>query len=177
MEYINRKSELDTEKYFSLTDTGISDGDIGIIPYEEIRLVQLQYIQAHNRRGFYQCLIHGTGGQEWKLVSRRYLGIGRFANQLPEYRDFLLELHRKLAHYPQIRFMAGLSKASYYGELVGTILVVGLLSAVLTAFTAGIALILIPFLLYWRVVPYFRKNRPAAYQPSNPPAELLGASR
>ena len=174
MEYINRQSAFDKEKYFTLTDTGISDGDSGIIPYGEVKRVNIRYKPTRHHRNFYQCDIISSKGNCFRLVSKRYLGIANFANQLPDFSSFLTQLHQRLAAYPSIEFEAGLSKQRYYLELVFTAIMLLFFGGIIAAFTAGIGLIFIGLIIWFRAVPYFKRNKPRVYDPNHLPSDLFG---
>lgn len=174
MAYINRQSALDTEKHFSLTDTGISDGDKNILPFGEVKKVQMQYKPTRHHQNFYQCDILGKRGQSFRLVSRRYQGLANFANQSHEFKVFMKGLHQRLAAYPEIEFVAGLSKNRYYTELIATVAMVVLFGSIIAAFSAGIGLILVALIVWFRAVPYFRRNKPRNYDPQHLPEDLFG---
>ncbi len=174
MAYINRQSAFDTEKLFKLTDTGISDSETGIIRYGEVKKVQIRYKPTKHHRSFYQCDIIGKKGDCFRLVSRRYLGVANFANQTHEFKVFLTGLHQRLSAYPSIEFVAGLSKGRYYAELVVTSLMALFFGWIIAFFSFGLGLILVGLIVWFRAVPYFKRNKPRVYDPLHLPPDLLG---
>jgi len=169
--YRNRVSAIAKEKNYELKEDGIGDGQ-GRWKFDDINLVELKYTPTRYYSGIYQCILHSYFGKE-VISNRKYEGPANFKYQNEEFRGFITELHKQLSKVEGIEFKTGLSKASFYSQLMAMLLFMPLMVYVMVALGQMLLAALITLILLVRLVPFFQKNRPGHYDPLNIPNQLL----
>jgi hypothetical protein len=152
----------------------------GQIPYRDISALRLSFRPVTMQYARYQLQMRGAGMPSTTIASASWRSMVEMQSQLPEFRAFVLELHRRIAAAggtPQCR--AGIFPPLYWiGALtfaatsVGiAVLIVRALQAQQWAGAGFIAAFLALFL--WQAGQFFRRNKPGVYPLTAPPDELL----
>lgn len=171
IQYQNRLSALAEAQTFSLTEEGLSDNN-ALWTFDKINRVQLKYTPSRYQSGIYQCEVSSIHGQ-MKISNRNYVGPANFEFHNQDYVNFVEQLHQKLAHQEGIEFKTGYSSFRFYVELLFMLLLVPLVIYLSLAFDRLTIGLIVFVLLALRLVPYFKKNRPQNYQPSEIPKYLI----
>ena len=169
--YNNRISALTKEKTYQLTDIGLGD-EGGMWKFDDINRVELKFTPTKHYGGIYQCIVHSHFGKAI-ISNRKYLSPANFSYQNEEFNGFIRALHEKLANVEGIEFRRGLSKSSFYTQLVAMLIIMPLVISVMLAFGQLIIAGLMLLIVLIRLVPFFKKNKPGNYDPRNIPDRLL----
>ncbi len=98
------------------------------IPLQDITQINLR----EELQGIFTAHIARNGGRTIRIVSRHFIGVGRFESRAAEYVAFMQQLHRDVrAANPDTRFVAGSSGLYWLGV---ALVVVGLLLAAAFAY-------------------------------------------
>ncbi len=149
-------------------------------PYQNIRSVHLQS-GGDWRDPVNTCLITFADGYKLALTNSNDTGAGADEERRPVYRDFVRDLHGRLAASRiSIKFTAGLQGIRYplivaCSVALGIICVgVPIVVMVLQRSIGPIMALLAGVALYWPLMKMIEKNAPRNYDPQHPPEELLG---
>jgi hypothetical protein len=181
MEYINRRNMFHKEKKFILNDAHFSiegaDGNV-TVPYGEVRTVRLKYMPNRYDANIYRCTLETSRG-EFVLVNKYVAGFLDFRDQSPAYREFIFEMHRRLAQQnPRVHFIGGTGAFAYWAMLLFDIamIVFVALTMIFIPFDFSVSIIirllLIAYLAF-ATVQYFKNNRPVVYRPDGIPERLM----
>lgn len=152
----------------------------GLIRYGDIRRVRLSFRPATLQSYRFLTEIWAPQSPRIQISSTTFRSLMEQARQDAAYRDFVTELHRRLAAAgtPAL-FQAGMHPALYWlgvgvfatiGLTLGGLLVRTLLNGDLTGAAVIVGVIL---LFLWQVGMVFRRNRPGIYRPDALPALVL----
>jgi hypothetical protein len=183
LRYAYKPSLIGSAHQFELTEHGLSwriAGRSGLWDYAEIANVRLSYrpvsMQAHR----FRADIGKAGGGRLAIVSTSWQTAALMQPQDHDYRDFIVELHRRMAKAGGAAILTGGLHPRLYAA---AILCVGLVAAAMAGLLllsitssqwAG-ALFLVGFaaLFAWQVGGFVRRNRPLAYSFGDLPKDLL----
>ncbi len=168
----------------TLGDGGLawtSDGAANEAALENIVAVHLQTATLGNaQRVIDQCRIEFADGTALTVSNAASSGLPDQA-QTPIYRDFVRDLHARLAACPQgaIRFTSGLPRWRYNGLLVTMIfsglffVATPLVIVMITGDLKGLGIMAMGAALCWPFVRMLTNNAPRDYSPDRLPDELL----
>lgn len=152
----------------------------GRVPYAQIRKVRLSFRPAGMQYKRFQTDIWSKDNPKLIISSTTWKSMVEQTRQDSGYRDFVAELHRRLAPASAAaEFLGGVSPFLFWpGIGIFAVVAFGLAALVVRALQAqsysGAAFVGVFLLLFlWRLGDYFRRNRPCRYQPDRPPAELM----
>lgn len=184
LRYAYRASLVGAAHQFELTDEGLSwrmAGKSGVWPYAAISAIRLSYrpVSMQSRR-FRADIEGGNDRGRLVLLSTSWQTAALMAPQDNEYRNFVAELHRRLAEADSKAMLVGGLKPRVYAAAVALLILVAaamaglLVRAILTGELAGI-LFLVGFaaLFAWQVGGFVTRNRPQSYTLDHPPTALL----
>ena len=181
--YAYRPTAMSAPRLFRLTDAGIewetgrSSGSAG---YDAIKRVRMAYRPANMQAQRFTTEIWPRGARKLSIVSTNAKGLFDFARQDGEYRQFVSELHRRLA--------AGGGDTVFDGGLPAPMFWFGILMFLgaatgMAALTARAvqekawlaAVVVAAFFVFflWHGGTFLRRNRPVRYAPDSLPQELL----
>ena len=168
----------------AVADAGLSwalDGKPGSADYADIAAIHLQKSALGNAvNTINECRIAFANGEALVVNNASATGLPS-DGQIPTYRAFVHDLHRRLAARASAatRFTAGVSVARYRALLV-TLIVAGLVLIVtplgLTLMTGDwhmLIAMIVGAALLWPVFLLMSKNKPRQYTPDKLPEELL----
>lgn len=182
-EYRSRTSALDQEVTLRLEAGHLvivhRSGARELLPLASLTRVCLRFFPTRFQANRYECLLCWNNGRRLKVCSQFFAGMADFHDQAPEYRRWVLELHRLVPEAnPACSFHSGLSVLRYSVNALFMIGVFGLLALVMIAFATSIPAIAIiklvliacylPILILW-----FRRNVPGRYDPTAIPDQVL----
>jgi hypothetical protein len=181
--YVYKASLVGSAHRFELTDDGLSwrvGGKSGLWPYADIAAIRLSYRPVSMQPRRFRADIDNAGGARIAVLSTTWQTVTLMTPQDRDYRDFIMQLHRRLKEAgSRAELVGGLRPGAYAGGVVLLALVAvaitGLLiRAVATGAWAG-ALFLIGFaaLFGWQIGGFIRRNRPRRYAFDELPKELL----
>ena len=169
--YLNRISALRKTTTYTLDEEGFGD-ETRFWGYNDIKQIQLKYSPTRYYGGIYQCIVTSEW-DEVTLSNRRYNGPADFEYQNESYSRFVHELHQKLNSASGVRFVSGMSNLRFTMELVGSLIFFPLILYVIFMFGQFLVGGLVVFILLFRLLPYYRKNKPRSYLPSDVPDDLM----
>ena len=181
--YAYKASLVGAARQFELTDAGLAwrvSGKSDVWPYRAISAIRLSYRPVSMQSHRFRADIEHSGGGRLLLLSTSWQTAALMAPQSKDYRDFMMELHRRMAEAGSTAVLSGgLGPRIYAAALIFlTLLAVSmaglLVRAVGTGEFAGV-LFLIGFtiLFGWQVGGFIRRNRPQAYTFAHLPGALL----
>jgi hypothetical protein len=181
--YVYKASLVGSAHRFELTDDGLSwrvGGKSGLWPYADIAAIRLSYRPVSMQPRRFRADIDNAGGARIAVLSTTWQTVTLMTPQDRDYRDFIMQLHRRLKEAgSRAELVGGLRPGAYAGGVVllalVAIAITGLLiRAVATGAWAG-ALFLIGFaaLFGWQIGGFIRRNRPRRYGFDALPRELL----
>ncbi|WP_339608645.1 hypothetical protein [uncultured Roseivirga sp.] len=169
--YINRVSAFDKEQVYTLDVGSISNGQTQW-DLKDIHDVHLSFKPTKSYGNVYQCEIESRLGKII-LSNRRYLGPANFEYQSGEYRQFVSTLLQNLDAYGLANFKSGKSESTYWLEVIASAIFFGLLLLILAFFGAWIIAVSFLAVLVFRLVPYYKKNRPMNFSAKHIPSHML----
>ena len=184
LRYAYRASLVGAAHQFELTDEGLSwriAGKSGVWPYAAISAIRLSYRPVSMQSRRFRADIEGADDRgRIVLLSTSWQTAALMAPQDNEYRNFIAELHRRLAEADSKAMLVGGLKPRVYAAAVALLMLVAaamtglLVRAILTGELAGI-LFLVGFaaLFAWQVGGFVTRNRPQSYTPDHLPTALL----
>ncbi|MGW8121063.1 hypothetical protein ACV07N_00275 [Roseivirga echinicomitans] len=169
--YMNRIGAFDKDQTYTLDDRRISNGQTHW-NLEDIRDVHLSFKPTKHYSNIYQCAIVSDKGKI-VLSNRRYIGPANFDYQSAEYSQFVRSLLQQLGDYGLTNFKSGKSKATYWLEVIASILFFSLILVAIAFFGAWYIALGFFTLLLFRLVPYYKKNRPMIFSSDQIPNHIL----
>ncbi|MFN5276955.1 hypothetical protein [Bradyrhizobium sp.] len=181
--YAYKASLVGSAHQFELTDEGLSwriAGRSGVWDYADISAVKLSYRPVSMQQQRFRVDIDHAKGGRIAILSTTWQTATLVAPQGHLYRDFIVELHRRMqAAGSTARLVGGLGSKTYTAALAVlawlAVAMVGLLvMALMTANWTG-ALFLLGFaaLFTWQVRGFVGRNRPRRYGFDQLPDTLL----
>ncbi|KRP93362.1 hypothetical protein AOQ72_27490 [Bradyrhizobium yuanmingense] len=181
--YAYKASLIGSAHRFELTEQGLSwhiAGRSGLWRYDEISAIRLSFRPVSMQQHRFRADISRTGGGRIAILSTSWLTAALMAPQDNGFRDFLIELHARMAKAgSRAELTAGLGRKTYAAVLaflaVLAVAMAGLLiRALLTGELAGVLFILgFAALFAWQVGGFVRRNRPQSYSFDRVPKALL----
>jgi hypothetical protein len=183
LRYVYRASLIGSAHQFELTEQGLSwriGGRSGLWPYLDIATVRLSYRPVSMQARRFRADIGNTDGGRLVILSTSWQTAALMAPQDREYRDFIIELHARMAKAGSPALLTGGLGPKVYAAAVACLVLVALamagllLRSLTTGEWAGV-LFLIGFaaLFAWQVGGFVRRNRPLAYTFGDLPKALL----
>jgi hypothetical protein len=184
--YAYKASLIGSAHQFELTDAGLSwriAGRSGVWDYRDISAIKLSYRPVSMQQQRFRADIDNAKGGHIAILSTTWQTATLVAPQGQLYRDFIIELHRRMqAAGSKAALIGGLGPKTYTAALVLlAMLAVSmaglLLRALLTAEWTG-ALFLVGFaaLFAWQIGGFITRNRPRRYSFDDVPGSLLPAA-
>jgi hypothetical protein len=165
-----------TPERINWTFEGEGDG----APYQNIRSVHLQ-TGGDWRDPVHTCLITFADGYQLVVINSNEYGTGTDNERRPVYREFVRDLHARLAELKTpTTFTAGLLGFRYpliiaCSIFLGAVSIgVPVVAMIVTRSIGPITALLAGVALYWPLMTAIEKNSPRNYDPKHPPPELLG---
>ncbi len=156
------------------------DGEGDGAPFTNIRSVHLQ-TGGDWRDPVHTCLITFADGYQLVVINADGYGAGTDETRRPVYREFVRDLHARIAAAgTSTSFTAGLKGVRYpliivLSVLIGAVsIVVPVVAMILSGSIGPIATLFAGIGLYWPLTKMIEKNAPRSYDPRDPPKELLG---
>ncbi|MCA1382977.1 MULTISPECIES: hypothetical protein [Bradyrhizobium] len=181
--YAYKASLIGSAHRFELTEQGLSwhiAGRSGLWRYDEISAIRLSFRPVSMQQHRFRADISRTGGGRIAILSTSWQTAALMAPQDNGFRDFLIELHARMAKAgSRAELTAGLGRKTYAAVLaflaVLAVAMAGLLiRALLTGELAGVLFILgFAALFAWQVGGFVRRNRPQSYSFDRVPKALL----
>ncbi|WP_229179067.1 hypothetical protein [Bradyrhizobium ivorense] len=184
--YAYKASLIGSAHQFELTDAGLSwriAGRSGVWDYRDISTIKLSYRPVSMQQQRFRADIDNAKGGRIAILSTTWQTATLVAPQGQLYRDFIVELHRRMqAAGSRAALVGGLGPKTYTAALallaVLAVSMAGLLlRALLTAEWTG-ALFLVGFaaLFAWQIGGFITRNRPRRYSFDDLPEALLPAA-
>jgi hypothetical protein len=181
--YAYKASLIGAAHQFELTEQGLRwriAGRSGTWPYRDITTVRLSYrpvsMQAHR----FRADIGNSAGGRIAILSTSWQSAALMAPQDRDYRDFIAELHSRMAKVgSRAMLTGGLSPRLFAAALVClTLLAIAMCGLLLRSITTGEwagTLFLLGFaaLFAWQVGGFITRNRPLVYAFDHLPTALL----
>jgi hypothetical protein len=181
--YAYKASLIGAAHRFELTDAGLVwhlAGRSGTWPYAEIASVRLSYRPVSMQARRFRADLGNASGRRISLLSTSWQTAALMAAQSEPYRDFILELHARMAAAGSKAVLTGgLGRKTYLAALVliallGVAMVGLLIRALAIGEWAGAAFLIgIAALFTWQVGGFIRRNQPCAYTFTDIPRALL----
>ena len=183
MQYAYKASLIGSAHQFELTDAGLSwriAGRSGVWNYADISAVKLSYRPVSMQQQRFRADIDNAKGGRIAILSTTWQTATLVAPQGHLYRDFIVELHRRMqVAGSRAVLVGGLGPKTYIAALallaVLAVAMAGLLlRALLTSEWSG-ALFLVGFaaLFAWQIGGFISRNRPRRYSFDRLPDALL----
>lgn len=168
---------------FELTDEGLFwriGGKSGVWPYASISRIRLSYRPVSMQSRRFRADIASEGRGNILLLSTTWQTATLMAPQDKDYRDFIVQLHRRMAEAgSHATLSGGLTRRAYLAALAVLgllgIAMAGLFIRAIATFEFTGALFLVGFaaLFAWQVGGFVRRNRPQTYTFDHLPKGLL----
>ncbi|MGY3034825.1 hypothetical protein ACVIIV_003995 [Bradyrhizobium sp. USDA 4354] len=181
--YAYKASLIGSAHRFELTEEGLSwhiAGRSGLWRYDEISAIRLSFRPVSMQQHRFRADVSRAGGGRIAILSTSWQTAALMAPQDSGFRDFLIELHARMAKAgSRAELTAGLGRKTYAAVLallaVLTVAMAGLLiRALLIGEFAGVLFILgFAALFAWQVGGFVRRNQPRSYSLDCVPKTLL----
>jgi hypothetical protein len=181
--YAYKASLIGSAHRFELTEQGLSwhiAGRSGLWRYDEISAIRLSFRPVSMQQHRFRADISRAGGGRIAILSTSWQTAALMAPQDNGFRDFLIELHARMAKAgSRAELTAGLGRKTYAAVLAFlTVLAAAmaglLIRALLIGEFAGVLFILgFAALFAWQVGGFVRRNRPQSYSFDRVPKALL----
>lgn len=181
--YAYKASLIGSAHRFELTDEGLSwhiAGRSGVWRYDEISAVRLSFRPVSMQQHRFRADVSRTSGARIAILSTSWQTAALMAPQDSGFRDFLVELHARMAKAgSRAALTAGLGRKTYATVLaliaLLAVLMGGLLiRALMIGEFAGVLFILgFAALFAWQVGGFVRRNQPRSYSFDRLPRSLL----
>ncbi|WP_027532126.1 hypothetical protein [Bradyrhizobium sp. WSM3983] len=181
--YAYKASLIRSAHRFELTDEGLSwriAGRSGVWRYDEISAVRLSFRPVSMQQHRFRADVSRASGGRIAILSTSWQTAALMAPQDSGFRDFLVELHARMAKAgSRAELTAGLGRKTYAAVLAFlTMLAVAmtglLIRALMIGEFAGVLFILgFAALFAWQVGGFVRRNQPRSYSFDQVPRSLL----
>lgn len=181
--YAYKASLIGSAHRFDLTDEGLSwhvGGRSGLWRYGEISAVRLSYRPVSMQQRRFRADLSHAGGGRLVILSTSWQTATLMAAQDLGFRDFIVELHRRMERAGSRAVLtAGLGRVAYVAGLgLMAVLAVAMTSLLVRAAATGEVmggLFIIGFaaLFAWQVGGFIRRNRPQSYTFDRLPGSVL----
>lgn len=181
--YAYKASLIGSAHRFELTDEGLSwhiAGRSGVWRYDEISAVRLSFRPVSMQQHRFRADVSRASGGRIAILSTSWQTAALMAPQDRGFRDFLVELHARMAKAgSRAALTAGLGRKTYAAVLaliaLLAVLMAGLLiRALMIGEFAGVLFILgFAALFAWQVGGFVRRNQPRSYSFDQLPRSLL----
>jgi hypothetical protein len=181
--YAYKASLVGSAHRFELTDDGLGwhiAGRSGLWRYDEIAAIRLSFRPVSMQQHRFRADISRAGGGRLAILSTSWQTAALMAPQDNGYRDFIVELHARMARAGSRAVLsAGLGRKTYAAALallaVLAVAMTGLLIRALMIGTFAGALFVVGFaaLFAWQIGGFVRRNRPQTYTLDHVPDSLL----
>ncbi|QOG17306.1 hypothetical protein [Bradyrhizobium sp. SEMIA] len=181
--YAYKASLIGSAHRFELTQEGLSwhiAGRSGLWRYDEISAVRLSFRPVSMQQHRFRADVSHSGGGRIAILSTSWQTAALMAPQDNGFRDFILELHARMAKAGgRAALTAGLGAKTYAAVLAFlallTVAMAGLLiRALMIGEFAGVLFILgFAALFAWQVGGFVRRNQPQSYGFDSVPKALL----
>lgn len=181
--YAYKASLIGSAHRFALTDEGLSwhiAGRSGVWRYDEISAVRLSFRPVSMQQHRFRADVSRASGGRIAILSTSWQTAALMAPQDSGFRDFLVELHARMAKAgSRAALTAGLGRKTYAAVLALIALLAVLMGALLIRALmisefAGVLFILgFAALFAWQVGGFVRRNRPRNYSFDRLPRSLL----
>jgi hypothetical protein len=183
LHYAYKASLIGAAHRFELTEQGLSwriAGRSGLWPYEDIASVRLSYRPVSMQARRFRADIGNADGGRLSIFSTSWQTAALMAPQDKDYRDFIIELHARMAKTgSRATLTAGLGPRVYAAAIICVTLVAIAMGGLMVQSVASSewpgALFLAGFaaLFTWQVGGFVRRNKPLLYSFSALPKALL----
>jgi hypothetical protein len=181
--YAFKASLIGSAHFFELTEQGLSwriGGRSGLWPYLDIATVRLSYRPVSMQARRFRADIGEVDGRRLAVLSTSWQTAALMAPQDKDYRNFIVELHARMAKAGSRAVLTGgLGRRVYAAAIVCVALLAIamsglLLRSIVSGEWAG-ALFLVGFaaLFAWQVGGFIARNRPLTYTFDDLPTALL----
>jgi hypothetical protein len=181
--YAYKASLIGSAHRFELTEEGLSwriAGRSGVWRYDEISAVRLSFRPVSMQQHRFRADVSRASGGRIAILSTSWQTAALMAPQNSGFRDFLVELHARMARAgSRAALTAGLGSKTYAAVLaflaILAVAMAGLLiRALMIGEFAGVLFILgFAALFAWQVGGFVRRNQPRSYSFDRLPAGLL----
>lgn len=181
--YAYKASLIGSAHRFELTDEGLSwriAGRSGVWRYDEISAVRLSFRPVSMQQHRFRADVSRASGGRIAILSTSWQTAALMAPQDSGFRDFLVELHARMAKAgSRAELTAGLGRKTYAAVLAFmamlAVLMAGLLIRALMIGEFAGALFILGFaaLFAWQVGGFVRRNQPRSYSFDRLPRSLL----
>jgi len=181
--YAYKASLIGSAHRFELLDGGLHwriARRSGLWRYHEIAAIRLSFRPVSMQQHRFRADISRVGGGRISILSTSWQTAALMAPQDNGYRDFIVELHARMARTgSHAALTAGLGRVSYIATLVLlACLAVAMTALLIRALATGEltgALFVIGFaaLFTWQVGGFVRRNQPATYSFERLPRQML----
>lgn len=181
--YAYKASLIGSAHRFELTEDGLSwhiAGRSGLWRYDEISAVRLSFRPVSMQQHRFRADISRASGGRIAILSTSWQTAALMAPQDSGFRDFLIELHARMAKAgSRAELTAGLGRKAYAAVLAFlamlAVAMAGLLiRALMIGEFAGVLFILgFAALFVWQVGGFVRRNQPRSYSFDRLPRSLL----
>jgi hypothetical protein len=180
--YAYKASLIGAAHEFELTDNGLSwraGNKSGCWPYADISAIRLSYRPVSMQSRRFRADVE-SDGQRIVILSTTWQTVTLMSPQDREYRDFITELHARMARSAsKAALIRGIGRGIYAGgvavlALVGIAIAGLLLRAIATGeYVGGLFLIGFAALFAWQIGGFVLRNRPGEYTFADLPKALL----
>jgi hypothetical protein len=181
--YAYKASLIGSAHRFELTEEGLSwriAGRAALWRYDEISAIRLSFRPVSMQQHRFRADVSRTGGGRISILSTSWQSAALMAPQDSGFRDFLVELHARMARAgSRAELTAGLGRKTYAAVLavlaVLAVAMAGLLiRALMIGELAGVLFIIgFAALFVWQVGGFVRRNQPRSYGFDTLPKSLL----
>jgi hypothetical protein len=181
--YAYKASLIGSAHQFELTEQGLSwriAGRLGLWPYADIGSVRLSYRPVSMQARRFRADIGNTNGGRLSIFSTSWQTAALMAPQDKDYRDFIIELHARMAKAGSRAVLTGgLGPHLYAAAIICVALVAiamgGLMVLSVASGEWAGALFLAGFaaLFAWQVGGFVKRNKPLPYSFTELPKALL----
>jgi hypothetical protein len=181
--YAYKASLIGSAHQFELTEQGLSwriARRTGLWPYADITNVRLSYRPVSMQARRFRADIGEINGKRLAILSTSWQTAALMAPQDKDYRDFIVELHARMAKAASRAALTGGLGPRVYAAAIACVALLAvamsglLLRAIVSGEWAG-ALFLVGFaaLFAWQVGGFIARNRPLTYTFDDLPETLL----
>ncbi|HET7889399.1 MAG TPA: hypothetical protein VFL62_24480 [Bradyrhizobium sp.] len=183
LRYAYKASLIGSAHQFELTEQGLSwriAGRTGVWRYEDIAFVRLSYRPVSMQARRFRADIGNADGGRLSILSTSWQTAALMAPQDKDYRDFIIELHARMAKAGSRATLTGGLRPGLYAAAIGCVVLVAIAMGALVVrsvasrewagalFLAGFAA-----LFAWQVGGFVTRNRPLVYRFEEVPKALL----